>query len=253
MPGAKKSNRRGPKKVRARRGRKGNRDVPDMASLSCTRSMVTAQNTQFGVNGLYNLMNTQLTDYPRAVQVAAAYQHYRIKKITLRFKPSYDTFTAGGVQTKPLMYWMIDKSGSVPTNASLEALKNMGAKPRQFDENDIVVSWKPSVLESVMYASGGVGAGSSSKYKVSPWLTTTANNVSPGAFVASGIDHLGIYWFLQQVAPVASGYQYAVECEVQFQFKKPLINLIGTTEAVSAKVAEINDSPDGIVGGGDGY
>lgn len=228
-------------------------NVPDMASLSVKRSMTTAQGTQFGSNTLYSLMNTQLLDYPRAVQVAAAYQHYRIKNIKLTIKPSYDTYQiiAGATTSKPNLYYMIDKSGSVPTNISLEGLKNMGARPKQLDEKNIVISWSPSVLESAMYAGGGPGAGSFSKYKISPWLTTSANTVSPGAFQASGLDHLGIYWYVDQLVNLA-GAQYSVECEVQFQFKKPLTNLLSGTEATPAVAAELNHSPDGIVGGGDG-
>lgn len=232
------------------------KDVPDLASLSVKRSMQFPQPAPAPpgpgatVNTLYNLMNTQLIDYQRAVQVAAAYQHYRIKKISVTFKPSYDTFGAGSNTTKPNLYWMIDKSGSVPTNANLEALKQMGAKPIQLDEKNITISWRPSVLESAMYAGGGAGASSASKYRISPWLTTTANNVSPGVFIASGIDHLGLYWYVDQSIP--NGYQYTCEVEVQFQFKKPLINLLAGVEAIPAQVATLNESPDGVVGGGDG-
>lgn len=229
------------------------KDVPDLASLSVKRSLQTPQgNPGFATNTLYNLMNTQLIDYQRAVQVAAAYQHYRIKKIAVTFKPTFDTFTAAaGAVSKPNLYWMIDKSGSIPTNVNLEGLKQMGAKPKQLDEKNMTIAWRPSVLESAMYAGGGAGASSASKYKISPWLTTTASNVSPGVFVPSGIDHLGLYWYVDQLAnPV--GMQYTVEVEVQFQFKKPLINILSSVSAIPAQVATLNDSPDGVVGGGDG-
>lgn len=236
----------------ARKGRKNfrkARDVPDMASLSVKRSLSVGGN-QFAGNTLYSLMNTQLIDFPRACQVAAAYQHYRINKVTLTFKPSFDTFTNGGASTKPNLYHIIDKSGSIPTNSTLEGLKQMGAKPRQLDEKNLIVSWRPSVLESVMVASGGAGGPASSKYNISPWLTTTADNVSPGAFSPSGVDHLGVYWYLDQL--LAGGYQYSVECEVQFQFKKPLINNVSSVSAIPAQLARLNNSPDGIEGGGDG-
>lgn len=234
-----------------RKGRKNfrqARDVPDMASLSVKRSLSDGPR-QFAGNALYSLMNTQLVDFPRAVQVAAAYQHFRIKKVTLTFKPSFDTFTNGST-SKPNLYYMIDKSGAIPSNTSLEGLKQMGAKPKQLDEKNLTVSWRPSVLESVMYANGGSGSASSSKYTISPWLTTTAGVVVPGAFSPNGTDHLGIYWYLDQL--VASGYQYSIECEVQFQFKKPLINNPTAVAAIPATLAVMNDSPDGIVGGGDG-
>lgn len=240
------------RRVFRKRGRKSG-NVPDIASLSVKRSMVATGGGQFASNTLYSLMNTQLTDYPRAVTVASAYQHYRIKNIKLTIKPSYDTYQiiAGATTSKPNLYYMIDKSGGVPTNISLEGLKNMGARPKQLDEKNIVISWSPSVLESAMYAGGGAGAGSFSKYQISPWLTTTANTVSPGAFAPSGLDHLGIYWYVDQLVNLA-GAQYSVECEVQFQFKKPLTNMLSSTEATPAVAAELNNSVDGIVGGGDG-
>lgn len=254
-----------PAKKVYRKGKKGTKrpikrrfrrstNVPDMASLSVKRSMSTPQGTQFGSNTLYSLMNTQLLDFPRAVQVAQAYQHYRIKNIKLTIKPSYDTYQiiAGATTSKPNLYYMIDKSGAVPSNVSLEGLKNMGARPKQLDEKNIVISWTPSVLESAMYAGGGNGAGQFAKYKLAPWLTTTANSVSPGGiFAASGLDHLGIYWYVDQLVNTA-GAQYSVEVEVQFQFKKPLTTLFSATEAVPVIVARLNDSPDGVEGGGDG-
>lgn len=243
----------GKKRVNRKRGFRKARDVPELASLSVARTMKDTsgpQPTDFIPNKLYSLMNTQLLDFQRAVQVAQAYQHYRIKKITLILKPNSDTFINGGTATKPRLYYMIDKSGALPTNASLEALKQMGAKPIQLDEKNITISWRPSVLESAMYLPGGAGASSASKYKISPWLTTTASNVSPGVFVASAIDHLGVYWYVDQ--SLVGGYQYSVECEVQFQFKKPLINLLTSIEATPARPAPLNDSPDGVVGGGDG-
>lgn len=241
--------RRGGKRRGGMRSKRSS-NVPDRASLSVKRSLSTSAGPGFNSNTLYSLMNTQLLDYQRAVQVAAAYQHYRVKKIRMTFKPTLDTFVGAGGSTKPNLYHMIDKSGSIPTNVSLEGLKQMGARPRQLDEKNLSFEWSPSVLESVMYASGGVGAASSSKYKISPWLTTTAENVSPGAFVPSAVDHLGCYWIVDQLAPV--GYQYTIECEVQFEFKKPLINILSATIAEPARVATLNDSPDGIVGGGDG-
>lgn len=248
MAGAKKGAKRGGKK-----GFRKAKDVKDFASLSCKRTILTPTTppAQFNVNTLYSLMNTQLVDYPRAVSVASAYQHYRIKKVTLTIKPTFDTFLGGASGTKMHLYHMIDKSGSVPTNIALEGLKAMGAKPKELDENNRVISWRPSVLESVMYAAGGVGAASSSKYKISPWLTTTADNVSPGVFAPSGVDHLGVYWYVEQLN--TSGTQYQCEVEVQFEFKKPLTNInLSATPALGAIVAPLNDSPDGIVGGGDG-
>lgn len=251
---AKKGGKKGAKKSTFRKSK----DVPDWASISCKRSIAPpvqpGQPQVYQTNTLYSLMNTQLVDYPRAVQVAGAFQHFRIKKITLTFKPTFDNFlAAGGAVSKPNIYFMIDKSGAVPTNISLEGMKAMGCKPRQLDEHNRLISWRPSVLESTMYAGGGAGNSSASKYKISPWLTTSANITSPGVFQANGTDHLGVYWFVDQLANPNNIYTYTCEVEVQFEFKKPLTNILASVSAIPSQVALLNDSPDGIVGGADGY
>lgn len=204
---------------------------------------------QFDANTLYSLMNTQLGDFPRAAVVASQYQMYRIKKVALTFKPSSDTFIVGSAATKPRLYYMIDKAGAIPTNISLEGLKNMGARPKNLDEKNVVISWSPSVLQSVMYTPGTNNA-TPSKYSIAPWLTTSALPVPTGVFVPSGIDHLGLYWYVDMLA--TGGYQYAIEVEVQFEFKKPLANQLAGISAIPATLATINDSPDGVLGGGDG-
>jgi len=229
-----------------RRGRSSN--VGEYASLSVKRSMDSGGGNQFALNTLYSLMNTQLDQFPRAVQVAQAYQHYRIKKVALTFKPSYDTFQEGALGTKQRLYYMIDKAGAIPTNVSLEGLKQMGARPKDFDEKNIVIQWAPSVLESTMFQAPNSVP---SKYNISPWLSTTAVPLTPGAFVPSSVDHLGLYWYVDAINPGAA--QYAIECEVQFEFKKPLTTIRSSVEAKPAQYAVINDSPDGIVGGTDDH
>lgn len=228
-------------------------DVPEWASLSCKRTLQTG-GANFQVNQLYNLMNTQLIDYQRAVQVAQAYQFYRIKNVKLTFKPTFDTFSQNGAQTmsKMHLYYMLDKSGTLPTNITLEGLKQQGARPFALDEKEKIISWAPTVLESSMYAGGNPAASSPAKYITSPWLSTNANIVSPNVFVASGVDHLGIYWYCEQlITPGATAYE--VEVEVQFEFKKALSgNITGDHHAIPVQVAELNSSKDGIVGGADG-
>jgi len=127
----------------------------------------------------------------------------------------------------------------------------MGARPRQLDEENLTVSWTPSVLLPAQYAAG-IGGVASAKYQVSPWLSTGADLTQDG-WVPSGIDHLGIYFYVDQLVNPTSIYAYTIEMEVQFQFKKPLDVLAqGDTEATAVVVATRNTSPDGVVGGGDG-
>lgn len=265
--GMRKGGRKGGKgRGKGRKGRKANTNVPDIASLSVKRTLNGGTNQGFLPNTLYNAMSTSLKDFTRATQVGQAYQYYRIRRVALTFKPTFDTYgvkldISGGSPPpaytglgKPNLYYMIDKSGSLPSNISLEGLKSLGARPKQLDEKNMTVSWVPSVLEASMTASGTAGSATSApaKYMISPWLLTSANTVSPGVWIPSDVDHLGIYWYMDQFTGVGTAPQYNVEVEVQFEFKKPLTNLISNNVAISATYAEINHSADGVVGGNDG-
>jgi len=242
--------RRRPAKKQARRQRK-TRNVSEYASLSETRTMTAPQGAPFVNNALYSLMDTSLSQYDRAQQVAKAYQHFRIKYIQVRIKSTFDTYTVNPANpnSKPYLYYMIDKAGALPTNVTLEGLKNAGAKPRALDEKTLTIGWRPSVLEGVMTAGGNAGfTGQGSRYSISPWLNTNANSVNVGAWVASTIDHLGVYWFVDSLTTPSESQPYEVEVEVQFEFKKPMLaGAYGDVHALAAVPAVKNTSPDGVV------
>jgi len=236
-----KSKKTGRKSKPARKSKVSN--VSEYASLSETRSM-TVSPGGFITNSLYSLMNTTLEQFVRAPLVAKAYQHYRIKFVELRIKPTYDTFATGGT-TKFHLYHMIDKAGAIPTNITLEGLKIMGAKPRSLDEKTLSIGWRPSVLEVALTQGGPAPLTQGTKYHISPWLNTSASSVST-PWAPSSVDHLGVYWYINQNA--GANTQYEVEVEVQFEFKKPLIaTAVGNTQAVPAQLAQLNASKDGIV------
>lgn len=230
-----------------KRGFRKARDVGDYASLSVKRSVNPPGGGNFQTNGMYELRNVELEDYDRAIQVAQAYQHYRIKKITLTLKPTFDTYQQGvGTGSRPNLYYMIDKSGSIPANVTLEGLKQMGAKAHRFDEKPFTISWRPSVLTGDATAPGVLGA---SQYRISPWLSTAARPLDV-PWAPSVVDHLGIFWYVEQL--FNGTVQYNAEIEVQFQFKKPLmVTSPGAPMATKTVVATIDDSSDGIVGGPD--
>lgn len=226
------------------------RDVAEWASLSVNRTL-SPPSGDFDTNQLYSKLDVKLNDFPRAVQVAEAYQHFRIKKVTFTFKTYADTFTSGG-PGRPNLYWLIDKSGSVPRNLTLEQLKQMGCKPHACDNKPYKVSYTPSVLTGVSTASltppNFTVVGQS--YRLSPWLSTSDNEGT--GWAPSVVEHLGLYWYMEQTQASQIG-EYLVDMEVQFQFKKPLIQVqAGAPEAIKTQVAEIDNSPDGIVGGPDG-
>lgn len=228
-----------------RRGKSSN--VSEHASCSVKMSLTDAQGQPFVVNRMYDVHAVTLSNFDRAVQVAKAYQFFRIKKIALTYKIGYDTYQAvAGGPTRPQHYYMLDKSQTIPINVSLEGLKQMGARPTACDEKPIVRSWAPTVLTEEQTLLGPTAA----QYRISPWLNTNQNNL--GAFAPSLVQHNGIYWYVQMDAVGGVQYQYTVEMEVQFEFKKPLwTQALSAAPSIGVKPALLNDSPDGIVGGGD--
>lgn len=237
---------KGAKRGGKRKGARRARDVMDMAGASVTRTIVPVGGGPWAANTMYENRNVDLASFDRAVTIAKGYQHFRIKKITLTLKPYYDTYqSAVGAVGRPQAYFMIDKAGAL-ANPTLEDLKQMGAKPRRFDEKPISFSYRPSVLTGDQVAAGVIGA---AQYKISPWLSTSANPLG-AAWAPSTIDHLGIFWYVEQPA---GNQQYFAEIEVQFQFKKPFnTGSSGPRPAsIGTEVAQLDNSPDGVVGGTD--
>lgn len=209
------------------------RGVAEWASATESVALSNITGLAYNMNQVYGLNGTQLSQFlSRAVPIAKAYQHYRIKRIKLEFKPQVDTFfpDVGVVGTGflvPNMFYMINKSGSIPANPSVDNLRSMGAKPIRFDEKTINVAWRPSVLQENAGVLGDVGSG----YKISPWLSTNANANAPGAWVASSVNHLGIYWAVSRPGTLPVGVAeltYDIQITCEFQFKKPLVQVAGT-------------------------
>jgi len=247
MPATKinRKNKKGGKKP-ARRARKST-NVEEKASCSVKISLTDPSGNPFVVNSMYDLHNIKLADYARAVQVANAYQFFRIKHVALTYKIGYDTYQAvAGGPTRPQFYYMLDKSQSIPAGITVDGLKQMGARPSACDEKPIVRKWAPTVLTEEQTVGGPTAA----SYKISPWLNTNGNNL--GAFAPSLVQHNGIYWYVQMDTTAGVGYQYTAELEIQFEFKKPLwTKSVSSILSKSAIPALTNDSPDGLVGGAD--
>jgi len=182
MPMKKGYGRRRGKKVAGRRRKvyrrpyRAPRGVPEWASVTESVDLTNITGLPYLMNGnpatpgaVYGLNGTQLSQFiQRAVPVAQAYQHYRIKRIMLEFKPQYDTFfpdvgAGGNGFLVPNLFYMINKSGSIPANVSVANLRSMGAKPIRFDEKTIRVAWRPSVLQENAGVLGDIG----SSYKIS--------------------------------------------------------------------------------------
>lgn len=231
----------------ARVGRRAG--VSEYASCSERVDITAPGGGNFVTNQMYSVINTNLGQFARASAIAANYQFFKIKQIKLTLKYSFDTYQQiiPTAPSRPNLYYMLDKSGSVPTNPTLAALKAMGARPHAFDNRQFTITWTPSVLNEVL----GAGlAAQGAQYKISPWLSTNNTVTAPGAWNPSTVPHLGLYWYGEQL--FLGGTQFNAELEVQFVFKKPLIKFApGVSAAQEVEIAVKDTSSDGIVGGPD--
>lgn len=200
---------------------------PEMGSISCSTNL-----SNLNTNTMYSRLNTSLDQFVRAVTTAQNFQFYKITGICIKFQPRLDTYIGGGASTVPYFYYMIDKSGSLPTTLTVGNLLQMGAKPIRFDDKTVTVKWKPSVLTDVANAAGGAPAASApAQYKISPWLNTNANFITPGAWSPSTVDHLGLYWIVETSG---ANSLYDAVLTVDFQFKKPLVEVDGNAPLATA-------------------
>jgi len=163
----------------------------------------------------FQLANVQ---YDRAQTVAQAYQEFRVKYIKFTFRPGADTFIPTPGNQIPTLYYMIDKTNSIPTTANAGTFYSLGCKPCRMDDKQIEVVWRPSVLVSTATAAGVAQA---SQYEERPWLSTNANAFNPAAaWAPSTVDHLGIVFYVTKINP-ADTISYNVDIEVVFEFRKP--------------------------------
>jgi len=205
--------------------RKRTANITEHASMSVAEALPNGNDPGlvYRQDAIYSKINTNLSSFERAVQVAQAYQFYRIKNIRLTFKSAFDTFSTGTGVTpttmKPNFYYMLDKAGAVPATINFEGMRSMGSRPIALDEKPINVNWSPSVLTAAGDSGGGVFVGTD--YKISPWLST---NSEPAAtsFSPSTVQHLGCYWGAEMKYVTDKNFFYTVDIEIQFEFKKPI-------------------------------
>lgn len=216
-----------------RRKMRGSNGVPEWASGSFTRSLINPlDGTQLlNPNTTYRLYDTAIDQFPRAGIIAAAYQQYRIKRVTLTIRPLVDTFAAGAAQSVPQLYHMIDKIRALSALVGLPSMKNMGAVPRRLDDKNLTISWAPAVLDAA--TDNGAGAITMAKANVSPWLNTTDNPFAVPVVVSS-VDHLGVIWQVEQL--VGNSGNFTVDCTIDVQFRKPAFEPHGGGQGLAVDV-----------------
>jgi len=209
-----------PRRVRVPR-RRLNFNQPEQASLTeVLRGQVLQTNTMYGASLI------QLAQYQRACIVASAYQEYRITGVKFIFTPRFDTFTATTDIAQqiavPYLYHMVDKVGAIKPGATLAMLQHLGAKPKRFDDKNIIVKYKPAVMNQVEGSDLAPNLVNLARPITSPWLLT--NTDADGLlYNPSVVSHRGLWFYLDAKGlPGDAAYEFDVDIEVNFQFKKPL-------------------------------
>lgn len=204
---------------------------------------------------MYSFMSTQLAQFDRAIPVASAYQHYKIKRIQVTIKPVFNMYGQNYVgptnfdsMGKPQLYFLIDKAGALNTSPTLEALKEAGARPFEMSAKGFKITWRPSVLLTTNNGSLS-GSLAANKYQISPWLNT---NATPGLqpWAPSEVSHLGCYWYVESRVNEGSPAlvpQFIVDVEVQFQFKKPIFSTAASgVPSIPVSLGKLDTSADGV-------
>jgi len=184
-------------------------------------------------NQMYGSAAVNLSLFDRASLIARAYQEYRITNVRFTFRPQFDTFMANTDAATalrvPQFYSMIDKAQAIPIGATIDTLRAMGARPRRFDDKNIIVKYSPGV-QSVVWDGGVLQTPSAPK--ISPWLSTNA--APDAAWLCSSVEHGGLFYILDTQGPLPGDgqYEFGVEVEIQVQFRKPLVTVeAGSPEA----------------------
>jgi len=138
-----------------RRGRKGARKsrIPRAPKNSGTMSNV--KNTARIVEGVLLTTLQSNTDFnfafnigefDRAMRVAANFKFYRAKRVTYKYIPLYNQFTAGATVTRPVVQWVMNRNGdsNLWTSAEYDA---QGAIGRPVKE--MTISYSPNLLQAV--------------------------------------------------------------------------------------------------------
>lgn len=211
--------------------------------------------------GVYNI---SLSSNDRAVQIARAYQYYRITKVEVIVKPQHDTFAAAiGTATIPYFYYLVDKGQSVLSSlTTFNSLRDAGAKPIRMDDKTIKFSFRPAVATGV-YDAGSAGGPAPAAQQLyakpvnSPWLLTNAlantgsTGTPSGGWLPSSIDHRGFAMGAEALIPnnTAGGKTpWAYTMRVHFQFKVPntAINITSPVNPVFSLVDYETNSPGDI-------
>lgn len=216
------------------------------SEIASMKQNISGKPGAFSANIVYALYNWSLSNCDRAIQVAQAYQEYRISKVEIRVKPNADTYSIGTSSARssvPYLYYVVDKTGSLfYQNVNFNSLRDAGAKPLRLDDKTRTIVFKPAVLQQGFDAATGNAPWST--YKVSPWLTTNANNMSAtNPWAPNSTDHLGMVLGIEQEETAGGIASFDLDFVVHFQFRKPR-NFSATGPSTQKVIVDLNPPSD---------
>lgn len=191
------------------------------SEFASMKQTISLSNDQF--NTVYKLEDISLSAFDRAVQVARAYQYFRMTKVEVQFKPFVDTFTNSTTQSVPYLYYLIIKNDATDTS-TFNQMRDAGAKPVRFDDRTKVIRWKPAVQNQVIGEDvlGAPTVTAWAESRISPWLSTSYQPATDSILWSpSKVPHKGLMYGVQEDFSTVTQY-YEVTITAHFQFKKPL-------------------------------
>lgn len=215
--------RRPARKPRRLLRRKPMRPMRAIRGIATNTAAVRENYTLAVPDGTVGLFSAALSEiqYNRSQQVAECFQEFRVKYIKLTFRPSCDTFAYPGNGPIPQLYYMVNKAAAITTSTTLQTLLDMGARPKRFDDKNIVVAWKPTALTGGDQFPPASGL-EASLIKTTPWISTNLYAQNPGAaWAPSNVQHYGLCFIVTRPNPTVAT-NYNVDVEIVFQFRKPL-------------------------------
>jgi len=193
--------------------RRQNRNVAERASMTVTRSFQL-----LNPNQTYRLGDIQLSHYLRAVNVAKAYQLYRIKNVKIVVSPLADTFQAGGGVTVPYIYFQVDRTRELDNIRTPQEFKQLGCKPHRVDDKIVTFQYRPSVLNTTL-DDAAAQTGVFNQYKLTPWLRCRDETGTPGTWNPDTTDHQGLVMICENAG--GADVQFKIEVMLEFEFMKP--------------------------------
>lgn len=171
----------------------------------------------------------------RASAIAKEFGLYRIAKVIFTYRPLFDTYSSSlpGVgnspNSVPSLYWKMNRYGDFPLAFNGDYMRSLGAKPVRLDDKNVVVAYKPNVLQS---QNNGNLVATSSSIKMTPWLSTD-DTPQDNLFTLSTATHYGHTLYIEGGgAGNGQGAVCTMDVKIVYEFKNPRL-VVATNDSIS--------------------